>query len=168
MVAQAQRSHRDCRFCGLLTASASSPRHLWVHGLAQDYPPARVQVNLLSALLKIGAPGRTRTNNLRFTKPLLYRLSYRGAAKQLLRQWLAIQQIPGRSLPFFALGARAIPAQLAPNWHRNCLLGVLVGNDPCHGGLDNTGGPLVGGAEKVRIDAKCNPWSCCDRGVGSR
>ena len=40
-----------------------------------------------------GAPGRTRTNNLRFTKPLLCQLSYRGTCEQLPRRRLAIQQI---------------------------------------------------------------------------
>lgn len=34
-------------------------------------------------VLKAGAPGRNRTADLRFTKPLLYQLSYKGTALRL-------------------------------------------------------------------------------------
>ena len=33
---------------------------------------------------RIGAPGRNRTRDLRFTKPLLYQLSYKGNFESLL------------------------------------------------------------------------------------
>ena len=39
----------------------------------------------MSKLLKTnGATGRTRTDDLRFTKPLLYQLSYRGLRREPL------------------------------------------------------------------------------------
>ena len=36
-----------------------------------------------NSISKIGAPGRNRTADLRFTKPLLYQLSYKGTALRL-------------------------------------------------------------------------------------
>jgi hypothetical protein len=42
----------------------------------------------LNQNFKVGAPGRSRTRDLRFTKPLLYQLSYKGKTVFILtRTW---------------------------------------------------------------------------------
>ena len=74
----------------------------------EPLPPRLARPNLL--LQKTGADGRDRTDDLRFTKPLLYQLSYIGLKS--LRRIMPCAAPPSKS---FSLRTRQSPLQGSPD-----------------------------------------------------
>ena len=78
-------------------------------------------------LFQSGAPGRNRTRDLRFTKPLLYQLSYKGCLKILAAPTVNNRRVGDLSLD--ALQSRSA----AGRWRSGRWVGVRAWRVPASG-----------------------------------